>query len=80
MSHEQQSIKTAAKTVFFGVFLHKQDGIIIDWHSQEEDPVRDSPRGRGTQPQFQAEVLFFFFFFCMFQPGPSKRKVVVVGG
>lgn len=61
MWHEQQSIKTAA-----AVFA--QAGRIIDWHSQE-DPVRNSPKGRGTQPHFQAEV-----YVCMFQSGPSRGE------
>lgn len=59
---EQQSIKTAA-----AVFA--QAGRVIDWHSQEEDPVRNSPRGRGTQTHFQAEV-----YFCMFHSDRVARK------
>lgn len=61
---EQQSIKTAA-----AVFA--QAGRVIDWHSQEEDPVRNSPRGRGTQTHFQAEV-----YFCMFHSGSSSAEKI----
>lgn len=72
---EQQNIKSAA-------VVFAPAGRIIDWHSQEEFPVRRSPRGRGTQLHFQTEVYIYIYFFFLHVPvgiesegGKMTRKI-----